>query len=152
MNGVSKAVLVPHNGIDSNRAILFTLLEPQSDGAAFAGVRRVDNFDFTGHQEISLKLRNWGAYTGYQLVLKNSQESNTVSYASYFDAPQKAFGEINLPFSEFEAQLHGKKVDDAPALDESNITSIGIYAYGGVYRNRTQSGVAALEIQYIKAV
>ncbi|VEN46043.1 unnamed protein product [Callosobruchus maculatus] len=152
MKGVSKAVLVPHNGPNSKGAVLFTLLEPQTDGAAFAGVRRVANFDFSGHQEIRLRLKNRGEYTGYQLVLKNSQEANTVSYANYFDAAQKDFGEINLALSGFEAQLHGKKVDDAPALDISKITSVGIYAYGGVYRNRKQNGVAALEIDYIKAV
>lgn len=57
----------------------------------------------------------------------------------------------NLPFSDFKAYYRGKRVNNE-TLDLSQVSSIGIQMYGGVYQVVKQKGPATLEIDWIKAV
>ena len=56
-----------------------------------------------------------------------------------------------LPFSEFKAYYRGKRVNNNEVLDTSQVTSIGIQIYGGVYQTIKQKGPATLEIDWIRA-
>lgn len=67
-------------------------------------------------------------------------------------APKDDFAVKSLPFSEFKAYYRGKRVNNNETLDLSQVTSIGIQMYGGVYQPVKQKGPATLEIDWIRAV
>ena len=58
---------------------------------------------------------------------------------------------VTIPLDSFAFYYRGRLVPDAPALDTSDITRFGLQIYGGVYSDHKQSGVAALEIDWITA-
>lgn len=68
-----------------------------------------------------------------------------------FQGPKDEFAVRDLAFSEFKAYYRGKRVSNE-TLDISQISSIGIQMYGGVYQPVKQKGPATLEIDWIKAV
>ncbi|VEN46041.1 unnamed protein product, partial [Callosobruchus maculatus] len=149
--GRSKAILVPHSTDKFQRAVLFTLLDPQSCGAAIAGIKKLVELDLTEYKDIQLRIRGRGQYRGYEFVIrhKNQFGPKLPSYVHFFEAPDD-FETIILPISAFEAYLQGKPVENAAPLDKKNVTALGILAYGGVHVHRKQQGVGALEIDWIK--
>lgn len=70
----------------------------------------------------------------------------------FFQAPKDEFAIRNLNFSEFKAYYRGKRVNNSEPLDLSQITSIGIQMYGGVYLPVKQKGPSTLEIDWIRGV
>lgn len=67
-------------------------------------------------------------------------------------APKDEFAVRDLRLSEFKAYYRGKKVVNNETLNLSQITSIGLQMYGGVYQTVKQKGPATLEIDWIRAV
>ncbi|XP_063529163.1 uncharacterized protein LOC134740572 [Cydia strobilella] len=151
--GMSKAVLVMHQNTDYKRAIFFALLNPQTNGAGFAGVRALRKYDLTGHTKLQLQCRAQGQFNGFKVVLRHKDLNDDPYYTfeQYFQGPNNEFAVRDLPFSEFKAYYHGQLVSNE-TLDISQITSIGIQMYGGVYQPVKQKGPATLEIDWIKAV
>ncbi|XP_063359081.1 uncharacterized protein LOC134648491 isoform X1 [Cydia amplana] len=151
--GMSKAVLVMHQNTEYKRAIFFALLNPQTNGAGFAGVRALRKYDLTGHTKLQLQCRAQGQFNGFKVVLRHKDLNNepNCSFEQYFQGPKNEFAVRDLPFSEFKAYYRGKRVSNE-TLDISQITSIGIQMYGGVYQPVKQKGPATLEIDWIKAV
>nr|CAI5837058.1 unnamed protein product [Callosobruchus analis] len=149
--GRSKAILVPHSTDKFQRAVLFTLLDPQPCGAAIAGIKKIVEMDLTEYKDVQLRIRGRGEYKGYEFVLRHKGQigPKSLSYVQFFEAPED-FETITLPIPAFEAYLQGKRVENAPPLDKKNITGLGILAYGGVHVHRRQQGVGALEIDWIK--
>ena len=72
-----------------------------------------------------------------------------VSFIS--QVPDATWTTVNLPFSNFKGYFRGREIPDAPPLDKSNITRVGLQIVGGVYSDFKQNGPASLEIDYIKA-
>lgn len=150
--GMSKAAIVLQKTQVFQRAIFFALLNPQPNGAGFAGVRHPVEFDLSSFQTIILKLRGQGS-SQFKIVLKHHGElgDGSPSYEQFFTAPSGEVQELNLPLNLFKPFWRGQPVPDAEPLDLSNITSFGIQFYGGVYEDHKQSGPATLEIDWIKA-
>ncbi|XP_049869223.1 uncharacterized protein LOC126368985 [Pectinophora gossypiella] len=153
--GMSKASLVLHQNIGFRRAIFFALLNPQQNGAGFAGMRSLQTYkDLTGYSKFQIQCRGQGQYNGYKIVLRHKglNDEPNYSFEQLFDAPKDEFAVRSLPFSDFQAYYRGKKVvNNTEPLDISQITSIGIQMYGGVYMPVKQKGPATLEIDWIKA-
>ncbi|XP_041988216.1 uncharacterized protein LOC121739723 isoform X2 [Aricia agestis] len=151
--GMSKAVFVLHQNKEFRRAIFFALLNPQANGAGFAGIRAIGKYDLTGFSKLQILCRGQGQFSGYKIVLRHKglNDEPNYSFEQYFQAPKDEFAVRNLPFSEFKAYYRGKKVNNNETLDISQITSIGIQIYGGVYQPIKQRGPATLEIDWIKA-
>ena len=151
--GMSKASMVLQKTHLFQRAIIFCMLNPQQNGAAFAGVRKTTNFDLSKFTRLDLKLRGQGVSTHFKVVLRHHGESgdSSASYEQCFEAPTNEMQSISLPMSEFKAYWRGQLVNNTQPLDTSNITSFGIQYYGGVYSPIKQSGPATLEIDSIKA-
>lgn len=152
--GMSKATLVLQKTQVFQRAVFFALLNPQPNGAGFAGVRRLAPVSDLGQYDgIDLKCRAQGQFNGFKIVLrhKNLDDEPNVSYEQMFEGPRGDFAVVRLPFEGFKAYFRGKVVDDAEDLDRSNITGIGMQFYGGVYLPVKQSGPATLEIDWIDA-
>ncbi|XP_050360961.1 uncharacterized protein LOC126780478 isoform X1 [Nymphalis io] len=151
--GMSKAAFVIHKNSEFRRAIFFALLNPQPNGAGFAGIRALGSYDLSGCTKLSLLCRGQGQFNGFKVVLRHKGLNNepNFSFEQYFQAPKDEFAVRTLPFSEFKAYYRGKRVNNNETLDISQVTSIGIQMYGGVYQTIKQKGPATLEIDWIKA-
>ncbi|XP_068620775.1 complex I intermediate-associated protein 30, mitochondrial-like isoform X2 [Battus philenor] len=152
--GMSKAVLALHQNTAYRRAIFFALLNPQMNGAGFAGIRAKKTYNLTGYTKLQIKCRAQGQYNGFKVVLRHKglNDEPNYSFEQYFQAPKEEFSIRDLPFSEFKAYYRGKRHNNSEPLDISQITSIGLQMYGGVYQPIKQKGPATLEIDWIRAV
>ena len=161
--GMSKASFVLQKTQKYQRAIFFALLNPQENGACFAGYRTETNFDSSIYKSINLRLRGFnGDLWRYKLLLTNQKETNQRSYEAYFNVTKEACYcrglqgschcelDVSLPMEDFKAYYRGRLDPDAPPLSSANVISIGLQAAGGVYEEEKQSGVGAIEIDWIK--
>lgn len=152
--GMSKALIVIHKNNNYRRAIFFALLNPQLNGAGFAGIRAIRSYNLTGYSKLQIYCRGQGQYNGFKVVLRHKglNDEPNYSFEQYFQAPKDEFAVCDLKFSEFKAYYRGKRVSNNESLDLSQITSIGLQMYGGVYQPIKQKGPATLEINWLKAV
>ncbi len=152
--GMSKAVIAIQKTQLFQRAVFFALLNPQPNGAGFAGVRHPVRFDLSRFSSLELKVRGQGLTTHFKVVLKHHNEvgDGSPSYEQFFTAPRDNMQTIVLPLFNFKPYWRGQPLNDTTdPLDTTNITSLGIQFYGGVYEQDKQSGPATLEIDWIKA-
>merc|ERR1712071_574507 len=138
--GKSKALLVLQKTQVFQRAVFFALLNPQPNGAAFAGVRHPIALQLFPASSITIKCRAQGSNPHFKIALKHHGQQpgpvRTPSYEYYFEAPGgDELQYLNFPLLEFKPY----------------ITSFGIQVYGGVNEEVKQSGPEALEIDWIKA-
>lgn len=84
--GKSKAVLTLQTSQLFQRAVLFTLLNPQPNGAGFAGVRTPTNLDLSKFENIEITCRGQGQNSNYKISLRHKgQDSNLdLSYEHFF--------------------------------------------------------------------
>ncbi|XP_063241643.1 uncharacterized protein LOC134541872 [Bacillus rossius redtenbacheri] len=154
--GMSKAVLLLQRTQVFQRAVLFALLNPQPNGAGFAGVRTATSLDLRDYQRVQLRLRGQGASTGYKVVLRHKglNDEPHPTYEQFFQVQRDTYETISLPLDDFKPYYRGRPLNSSEAepLDKSNITSFGLQVYGGVYLPVKQSGPSTLEIDWIKAV
>ena len=160
--GTSKATLTLQKlnkgciGVDQ-RAVLFALLNPQPNGAGFAGMKRLLNAtDFQDILPINnldgviLRCRAQGL-VHWKIIFYQRMENVDphVTYAAFFDMiPSSEFKEIHLGFESFKPYFRGRAVD-TEALDRTKIAGIGIQTFGGVYSKDKQHGPGALELETI---
>lgn len=81
--GKSKAVLSLQETALFKRAVLFTLLNPQKNGACFAGMRKVAPLNLENYKSINLKIRGQGQFKGYKVVLR--QPGGNYSFCNFFE-------------------------------------------------------------------
>lgn len=151
--GKSKAVLTLQTAQLFQRAVFFTLLNPQPNGAGFAGVRKPMNFDLSGFKNIEITCRGQGQNNHYKISLKHrGQNSNEdLSYEQFFIVPMSdnEFFTVTLPLKDFKPYYRGREIPDGEPLDTVNITMFEFQIYGGVYLPIKQRGVSALEIKTV---
>lgn len=84
---MSKAVLTLQKTQLFQRGIFFTLLNPQPNGAGFAGVRIPVNWDLSEYNNIEIKCRAQGHNEHYKLVLRHKglAANEDISYEQTFD-------------------------------------------------------------------
>ncbi|KAM3959041.1 uncharacterized protein ACR2FA_006882 [Aphomia sociella] len=152
--GMSKAVFVIHKNKGFRRAIFFALLNPQQNGAGFAGIRAVRTYNLQGHSKLQIRCRGQGQHNGFKVVLrhKDLNDEPNYSFEQYFQAPKDEFSVRNLAYSEFKVYYRGKRSNNNETLDLSRVSSIGIQMYGGVYQPVKQKGPATLEVDWIRSV
>ena len=162
--GMSKSSFVLQKTQKYQRAIFFALLNPQENGACFAGYRTGIDIDTSHYTDLELRLRGFkGDLWRYKILLTNQRQTYQRSYEAFFNVNdtchcQQMQGSCNcevdvtLPLDSFEAYYRGRPDPDAPPLNSSNVVSIGIQAAGGVYEEQKQSGVGAIEIDYITLI
>jgi hypothetical protein len=86
--GKSKGVLVEQKTQQFQRAIFFSLLNPQPNGAGFAGVNyRKKSFDLSSFTGLKLSVRAQGENFFYKVVLRhhNDESSLQPSYENFFE-------------------------------------------------------------------
>ncbi|XP_037081926.1 uncharacterized protein LOC119102596 isoform X3 [Pollicipes pollicipes] len=134
------------------RAVLFSLLNPQPNGAGFVGYYANGTWDLSQFKQINVRARAQGQNYRYKVYLKHhDQLDQGGSYESFFEMPQDSLTTVSLPLDSFAFYYRGRRVDDAPPLDTAAITRIGLQIYGGVYQPEKQSGVSSLEVDWITA-
>ncbi|XP_043672444.1 uncharacterized protein LOC122631170 [Vespula pensylvanica] len=153
--GKSKATLVLQKTQVFQRAIFFTLLNPQPNGAGFAGVRTRVNLNLTDFETIVITCRGQGKNNHYKAVLRHKglDSNKDLSYEQFFQVPMsnEEFSTVSLKLDSFKPYYRGQEIPDGEPLDVENITMFGLQVYGGVYLPFKQSGVSALEIVTIDA-
>merc|ERR1711990_1311836 len=157
--GMSKAVFSLQRSVRFQRALLFAIINPQPNGAGFAGMK--SNITFSDEQlkvkpqGFLLKLRGQGQLQYWKVVLTNSDQLGLpllYTYEHKFPLHSLNNGEmeeVHLPLTEFAAFFRGQQVEDAPPLDLTKIGAFGLQTFGGVYDDFKQSGVGTLEINSI---
>ncbi|XP_011647158.1 uncharacterized protein LOC105433506 isoform X2 [Pogonomyrmex barbatus] len=152
--GKSKAVLTLQTSQLFQRAVFFTLLNPQPNGACFAGVRKATNLDLSTFKNIDIVCRGQGENSHYKICLRHrGQNSNQdLSYEQFFTVSMlnEEFSNVTLPLKDFKPYYRGREIPDAESLDTAAITMFEFQIYGGVYDPfLKQHGVSALEIETV---
>ena len=80
--GMSKAVLTLQKTKMFQRAIFFTLLNPQPNGAGFASYRVDVNLDLSNYKKIQMLCRGQGENLGYKINLRHKKQ-NREPFPSY---------------------------------------------------------------------
>lgn len=86
--GKSKGVLVEQKSQQFQRAIFFSLLNPQPNGAGFAGVSyRKKSFDLNSFTGLKLSVRAQGENFVYKVTLRHHNEESSLqpSYENFFE-------------------------------------------------------------------
>lgn len=86
--GKSKGVLVEQKTQQFQRAVFFTLLNPQPNGAGFAGVAyRKQSFDLSSFAGLNLSVRAQGDNFIYKVILRHHHEESSLqpSYEVFFE-------------------------------------------------------------------
>ncbi|KAK4469788.1 hypothetical protein MN116_007304 [Schistosoma mekongi] len=151
--GRSKAVLVPHIAFNYRSAIFFYLLNPQPNGACFAGVDYLlDNWDLSQYKGISIDLHRQGGVSSFKLIFYDNCSDIFIcqSYESFFETAEGR-QQIELPFSTFAPYFRGFPKPNAPPLALTKLSRFGIQTYGGVNELRKQSGPGSVELFTISA-
>jgi len=163
--GMSKASFVIQQTRQYRRAIFFALLNPQANGACFAGFRTESiQFDPSHYQAVQLRLRNArGDLTRYKVNLNHGApgQDGQRSYEIFFDisdlhgctpATERCEMDVTLPLADFRPLYRGAFDPNAPPLNSAAVRRFGIQAAGGVYEEEKQSGAGAIEIDWIKLI
>lgn len=136
------------------RAVLFSLLNPQPNGAGFVGFYAEGHWDLSQFKAIKLRARAQGENYRYKVYLKQHGDSSAGggAYEAYFEMPPgEQLTTVAIALDSFAFFYRGRLVPDAPPLDPTDVTQFGLQIYGGVYSDIKQSGVSALEIDWITA-
>ncbi|XP_071539597.1 uncharacterized protein [Panulirus ornatus] len=151
--GKSKGAFVLQKTQLFQRAVMFSLLNPQPNGAAFVGFSTNDDWDLSQYSGLEMKVRGQGDNYVYKVNLRHKgQGEGSVSYEAFYEIPKNEWTSVTLQFSVFKPYYRGAEVPDAEPLDPSDITSVTLQIVGGVYSDFKQSGASSLEIDYIQAV
>ncbi|XP_046735767.1 uncharacterized protein LOC124405145 [Diprion similis] len=152
-SGMSKAVMVTQKTQQFQRVILFTLFNPQPNGSGFASVRCDTSFDLSEFNSITVRCRGQGVNTKYKMLLRHKGlGKDSAVYGQIFAAPEKEFATVRLPLAEFKPYHRGMELSlQTNPLDVTSITNVGLKVDNGQYLPENQPGVAALEIDWIKA-
>jgi len=129
--GMSKASLTLHRSSLFQRAALFAVINPQPNGAGFAGVKTNLTVSPQHLQAapagLVLKLRGQGQLTWWKVVLTDSDQLGLpllYTYEHKFRLQElngHSMEEVHLPLSEFEAYRRGQVVENAPVLDLARV-------------------------------
>jgi monofunctional biosynthetic peptidoglycan transglycosylase len=140
MGGVSASRL----RVASERTAFFEGVVSLDLGGGFASVTsRPSEWDLTDFDGVEIRLRGDGRR--YRLRLRTGTGASRVGYQASFQTKDGLWQKERLPFEAFEARYHGQPVVDAPPLDASGITSLGL-----LIADR-QAGPFRLEIDWIRA-
>ena len=97
--GKSKGVLVEQKTQQFQRAVFFTLLNPQPNGAGFAGIAyRNKSFDLSAFTGLKLSVRAQGENFIYKVMLRHHNEESSLqpSYEIFFEVRKKHLADPSI--------------------------------------------------------
>jgi monofunctional biosynthetic peptidoglycan transglycosylase len=138
MGGVSNSRMVITDGMATFRG----RVSLENDGG-FASIRSGPaRHDLSRFDGLVLRVRGDGKRYGFRL--RTTTAFDGVSYQLKFDTTAGEWRELELPFDRFEPVFRGRRVPDHPALDPSEITTLGLIISDG------QAGPFRLDLQWIR--
>jgi len=159
--GKSKAVMTIVESETVRRAVFFALLNPQPDGACFAGMRKFYNTpqDWSEYVYIALnRVRNQGENTQYKIIIQDDKSvyNSSLVFEGFFDVTSfpeddEGFIYVTYPLDKFICTYHGQHCN--LDVNTRHVVSAGLQIFGGVYiENMDQYGPATLELDRIELV
>ncbi len=138
MGGVSRSTMAIEDGI----AVFRGVVSLENNGG-FASVRSEPaNHDLSAFDGLVLRVRGDGKRYGVRLRTTTSFDGP--SYQAMVEPVAGIWQEITIPFRDFEPVYRGRQVPGHPALDPSQVKTIGLLIAGG------QAGPFRLELEWIK--
>jgi len=154
--GKSKATLVLQKTRQFQQGIFFVLLNPQPNGACFAGMNFDGNFNLEKCSGFEFKFKAQASdLKSWKIVLKTSDSIDRfTSYQQDFEAVKTNddFEVVVLKFEDFHQMVDGQINPNEVPLKKNDIKTFGFQAFGGVYDDFKQSGPGTLEIKYVKLI
>ena len=133
--------------------VLFTLLNPQPNGAGFAGISARVSWNLSSASVLGFKARSLGN-PFYGIVLKDPSCQDDYFQAQLKTVPDDSeegdYSHYHVNLSEFERFYQGSPIT-GPSLQRANITEFGIRMIGGVYQSFKQEGVSSLQLKSVWA-
>ncbi len=147
--GLSNASITFQDSHQNKSHFFYAHLEPQPNGAAFAGFKIKRYLDVSVYHQISITLKNLLDKCTYSQLVITTKESDKqgFTYKSNFVLSETELVRIDIPFSNFEATRRGEPYLNAPAIDLKKITSIGIRVIGRADIDLGQKGVFAMQLK-----
>jgi monofunctional biosynthetic peptidoglycan transglycosylase len=112
------------------------------NGGGFASIRSPEA-DYTLGGLAGVRLRVYGDGQRYKLGLRTDRFFDGISYQAGFTPPADAWEEIDLPFGDFVATHHGRRLTTVAPLDPNRIQSFSLFIA------ERQAGPFHLEIAWI---
>ena len=120
MGGVSRSNVNLH----SDGYLLFAGEVSTAYGGGFASVRTyLENLEISNYEGFILRVKGDGK--NYQFRCRMGDNINEISYRNYFQANNKDWQEILLPFKEFLPTYRGRVLTNFPQLDPKKIKQFG---------------------------
>jgi monofunctional biosynthetic peptidoglycan transglycosylase len=114
------------------------------NNGGFASVRsNPRKTDLGAYDGLRLSVRGDGQR--YKINLKTDASFDGLLYRIGFDTQAGQWQTVEFPFGEFEPTYRGRVIEGAPALDLTNVTSLGLMI------SDKQAGPFALELRWIDA-
>lgn len=114
------------------------------NGGGFASIRSPDADYALGDCE-GLLLRICGDGKRYKLGLRTDRFFDGISYQAGFSSPDGEWRELLLPFIDFVATHHGRRLTTAAPFDPARIQSFGLFIAD------RQAGPFHLDVAWIRA-
>jgi NADH dehydrogenase [ubiquinone] 1 alpha subcomplex assembly factor 1 len=115
-----------------------------ANNGGFASIRtklgRVDLSKFDG---LAVRVRGHGQR--YRLRLRTDDRSDGIAYQAVFGTAEQGWEVAKLPFASFVPSYRGRRVEEAPPLDPSQVRQLGFMIADG------QEGEFRLEIAWVRA-
>jgi len=112
------------------------------NGGGFASIRSPEA-DYTLGGLAGVRLRVYGDGQRYKLGLRTDRFFDGISYQAGFTPPADSWEEIDLPFGDFVATHHGRRLTTVAPLDPNRIQSFSLFIA------ERQAGPFHLEIAWI---
>ena len=141
MGGISTGRLEP----TSAGLVVFSGVVSLENNGGFASVRsREHTLDLRDYDGLAIRLRGDGKR--YKVNLKTDSRSDGILYRAVFETRNGEWDTVVVPLDRFVPTFRGRVFRDAPPLDRSRVTSIGLMISDG------QEGPFRLEVEWIRAV
>ncbi|KAF6173137.1 hypothetical protein GIB67_028435 [Kingdonia uniflora] len=152
------AALVPKDNIDIRIPVSHTSVDAQTD-AIISKCQACLLKNFSVPEDLSaydgLELRVKGDGRRYKLIVRTSNDWDTVGYTTGFDTVNNQWQSICVPFSSLRPIFRAKTVFDAPPFDPSNIISLQLmfskFEYDGKLNPTFLEGSFQLPLSAIRA-
>ncbi|XP_024923364.3 protein HIGH CHLOROPHYLL FLUORESCENCE PHENOTYPE 173, chloroplastic isoform X2 [Ziziphus jujuba] len=158
MGGVSESTfqIDPKGGENGGPTGLFKGVVSTANNGGFTSIRTKNlpvPEDLSAYDGLELRLKGDGRR--YKLIVRTSQEWDTVGYTASFDTVRDQWQSVRLPFSSLRPVFRARTVTDSQPFDPSNIISLQLmyskFEYDGKLNPTFLEGEFQLPISSILA-